>query len=209
MRAKHLRAFVRWGIACAVVSSGILVSCTAPPTSAPPLESGYRPVYDPETLMGITHADGRTPEGWVTDGSALRHAGGAPIAAPLGSGDFELTCQWKSSGTSAPNIDVLVSADLHAKEAAEASNRILNYAEQLPRAPQPLAAGSWNEVRIRVVGGDVSMWLNGVEHPTTTKLSPGDRHLRLEGGPDPVWFQRVLIREVAGDDGTPPSPNAG
>ncbi len=183
----------------------LVASCSAPPVSTPPIESGYRTVMDPQTMMGVTHEDGRAPEGWVTEGDALRHAGGAPIAAPLGSKDFELTCQWKSSGSTTPAIDVLVSSDLRAKQQAKSANRILNYAQQLPRAPQPLAVGSWNEVRIRVVGGDVSMWLNGVQHPTTSKLAPGERHLRLEGGPDPVWFQQVLMREVAGTDGLPPT----
>lgn len=182
----------------------LLSACSAPPTSAPQVEQGFRPVFDPQTLVGVAHEDGRAPEGWIVENDALKHTGGEPLHANLGAQDFELTCQWKTEGTTQPRIDVLVGPNARARTEAQAAQRILNYDVQLPNAPKPLAAGSWNEVRVRVVGANVSMWLNGVSSAPDAKIAAGVKHVRFEGGADPVWFQNVLTREVAGTDGLPP-----
>ncbi len=189
-----------WVSLCA---STLLLSCQSPPVSAPLAQDGFHPVFDPQTLAGISHEDGRAPEGWVADDNQLKHVGGDPLHANVGNKDFELTCQWKSDGATNPRINVVVGSDAHARTEAQLAGRMLNYAEQLPNAPQPRAAGSWNDVRIQVVGGNVTMWLNGTQSASPAPLPDGEKHLRFEGGSDPVWFQNVLMREVAGDDGLP------
>ena len=55
----------------------------SPPISAPLAQDGFHSVFDPQTLAGISHEDGRAPEGWVADDNQLKHVGGDPLHASV------------------------------------------------------------------------------------------------------------------------------
>ncbi len=57
-------------------------------------------------------------------------------------------------------------------------------------------AGQWNHYRIRAVGGDVTLWVNGVEVNGATACSPRRGYLALEAEGAPVAFRNLRLRVV-------------
>ena len=66
----------------------------------------------------------------------------------------------------------------------------------LPSNEKPL--GEWNHYRIRLVGGDLEMWINGVLQNSATWCEeiPGVIALQSEGAV--IAFRNVQIRELVG-----------
>lgn len=121
------------------------------------------------------------PEGWtVVDGAITRTGGGGDIVTRDEWKDFEFVCDWKvapggNSGImwhvgeeltypweTGPEMQVLDDAK-HPDGKSRLTSAGACYA--LYPAPEGAVkpAGEWNTARIRVQGGKVELWLNGVQ----------------------------------------------
>lgn len=70
-----------------------------------------------------------------------------------------------------------------------------------PNARHSRGSPEWNHYRIRAMGGEVRLWVNGHEVSGGTDCMPARGYLCLESEGAPVEFRHMKIREIAADDG--------
>lgn len=145
-------------------------------------EAGFEPLFDGETFEGW-HGYGRDdmPPGWIIeDGCIVRDGSGGDIVTAGEYEDFELRLQWRISpgGNSGiffhvldgrsgvwatgPEMQVLDNA-LHPDGQSPLTSAGANYALYVCTRDATRPVGLFNDVRLRVEGGRVTHWLNGVE----------------------------------------------
>ena len=78
---------------------------------------------------------------------------------------------------------------------------VMNRVYSLIQKDKNLKAGKWNKMKIRVVGDQVTTWLNGVEMVTLTdeKIGQGEGSIALQihdGGGIKVKWRNLVIKEL-------------
>jgi len=120
------------------------------------------------------------PAGWVVeDGALVCRGGSGDIVTRRGYDSFELRLEWKiseggNSGIffhasedhehvweSAPEMQILDDAR-HPDGKNPKTSAGSNYALHAPLPEMTRPVGCWNEARLRVIGGHVEHWLNGI-----------------------------------------------
>ncbi len=169
----------------------------------------------------------------VEDGTLAWVKGGGNLATREAYADFELELEWKispggNSGVlfrvdpaaarppmSGPEIQILDDAT-HKDGRSPLTAAGALYALYAPKAAAAKPTGSWNLLRLRVQGGRVQSWLNGVAtvdaeigsadwnqrvaaskfapHPAFAKAPAGVIVLQDHG--NPVWFRSIRIRRL-------------
>lgn len=169
----------------------------------------------------------------VEDGTLAWVKGGGNLATREAYADFELELEWKispggNSGVlfrvdpaaarppmSGPEIQILDDAT-HKDGRSPLTAAGALYALYAPKAAAAKPTGSWNLLRLRVQGGRVQSWLNGVAtvdaeigsadwnqrvaaskfapHPAFAKAPSGVIVLQDHG--NPVWFRNIRIRRL-------------
>jgi hypothetical protein len=196
--------------------------------------NGWRLLFDGESTAGWRGYRRRgMPDGWqVEDGALTRASPAGDIITEEQFGNFELSLEWRISpgGNSgiffrvneaseliyhgAPEIQILDDEAFPGLARLHASGS--NY--DLHPAPAGAArpAFEWNQVRVRVQGGQVEQWMNGrlmvryelwspdwerrvrnskfVEWPEYGRARTG--HIGLQDHGDRVWFRNIKIREL-------------
>ena len=175
-----------------------------------------------------------TPPGWqLRDGLLTRVAAAGDLITQAEFADFELELEWRvaaggNSGVffhateahpyifmSAPEMQILDDAE-HIDGRNPLTSAGSNYA--LHAAPRGIVrvAGQWNQARLRVAGGHVQHWLNGVKIVdyqlgsdswlalvAASKFSAwpaygkaGSGHIGLQDHGDEVAFRNIRIRRL-------------
>lgn len=175
------------------------------------------------------------PEGWIVDGDALtRTESGGDLITREEFGSFELRLEWKISpgGNSGIMWHVIESDDVQATYQSGPEMQVLDdtgypgvepehsagacYALYPPSAAAAKPVGEWNQVRLRVHGGRVEQWLNGVlvcayelwsddwdarvqaskfsSMPHFARARSG--HVALQDHGDPVWYRNLRIKRL-------------
>ena len=174
------------------------------------------------------------PVAWrVEDGALSWVKGGGNLATRETYADFELELEWKispggNSGVlfrvdpaaarppfSGPEIQILDDATHKDGRSPLTSSGAL-YALYAPKTAAAKPVGSWNQLRLRVQGGRVQSWLNGLltvdaeigsqdwnERVATSKFAAHPQFAKTPAGvivlqdhSNPVWFRAIRIRRL-------------
>lgn len=172
---------------------------------------------------------------WVAEAGVLAWRKGAgDLATRETFADFELELEWKiSSGGnsgvmfgvdeagrrpwhSGPEIQVLDDAK-HRDGKKDLTAAGALYSLYAPAVPAAKPAGEWNALRLKVQGGRVQSWLNGLavidatigsadwqQRVAASKFAPFPQFARVTSGRillqdhgDPVWFRLIRIRRLS------------
>ncbi len=175
-----------------------------------------------------------TPAGWqLRDGVLTRVAAAGDLITVAQFSDFELELDWRvaaggNSGVffhatetqpyifmSAPEMQILDDA-AHVDGRNPLTSAGSNYALHAAARGIVRGAGQWNEARLRVAGGHVQQWLNGVQiidyqlgsddwlaRVAASKFSAwpaygraGSGHIGLQDHGDEVGFRNIRIRHL-------------
>ena len=198
-------------------------------------EGGWTSLFDGTSAAawrGFRQQD--LPAGWqVRDGCLVRSGPGGDIVSREVYDDFELVLEWRiapggNSGIffhvaedadhvwqTGPEMQVLDNAG-HPDGADPRTSAGANYALHAPVRDVTRPVGTFNEARIRVEGGRVTHWLNGVKLLEYVLLSPewearvgaskfasmprygreGSGHIALQDHGDEVAYRDIRIRRL-------------
>jgi len=174
------------------------------------------------------------PVTWrVEEGALAWVKGGGNLATRETYADFELELEWKispggNSGVlfrvdpaaarppmSGPEIQILDDST-HKDGRSPLTSAGALYALYAPKAAAAKPTGSWNQLRLRVQGGRVQSWLNGVatvdaeigsadwnQRVAASKFAPHPQFAKAPSGvivlqdhSNPVWFRTIRIRRL-------------
>lgn len=217
----------------------------AAPVAAEPGAEPWISLFDGRTLAGWRgyHAEDGAG-GWeVTDGALYGAGGQGDLMTVARYADFELELEWKVSAGGNSGIFYLAMPGLPAIFEGAPEMQVLDDAGHrdgadaltsagaaygLYAAPRGVVrpAGSWNQVRIRVLGNEVEHWLNGQRVVRYTLGSADWRarvraskfrawpdygmsrrgHIGLQDHGDPVWYRHLRLRPLQGAMGPEYNP---
>jgi len=213
---------------------GVTVLLANPVTAAAPAGDWQNLLNATDLSQWRGYQQTDTPAGWqLRDGVLTRVAAAGDLITVAQFSDFELELDWRvaaggNSGVffhatetqpyifmSAPEMQVLDDA-AHVDGRNPLTSAGSNYA--LHAAPRGIVrgAGQWNEARLRVAGGHVQQWLNGVQiidyqlgsddwlaRVAASKFSAwpaygraGSGHIGLQDHGDEVGFRNIRIRHL-------------
>jgi hypothetical protein len=224
-----------------IASCGLVHGATADADSAMNMltqqerETGWDLLFDGQSLKGWRgYSATAIPDGWRIDQGTLHFSAGKGDLVTDGVyGNFELSLEWKISpgGNSgifylatlgfeqiylgAPEMQVLDDA-VHVDGGDPLTSAGAAYG--LYPAPRGVvhSAGEWNQVKLRVVDGHVTHWLNGEEIVSytlgsaewTSKVASSKfnkwpmygqarvGHIGLQDHGDPVWYRNIKVRNL-------------
>lgn len=219
---------------------GCLLGASAPLLAAEPAAGSWISLFDGDTLHGWRGYHDAEPAGsWEASDGVLYGAGGqGDLMTVARYADFELALEWKVSAGGNSGIFYLAMPGLPAIYQGAPEMQVLDDAGHrdgadaltsagaaygLYAAPRGVVrpAGSWNEVRIRVLGNEVEHWLNGQRVVSYTLGSADWRarvraskfhawpdygmsrrgHIGLQDHGDPVWYRQLRLRPLQGTAG--------
>jgi len=216
------------------LAGGVTVLLANPVTAAAPAGDWQNLLNATDLSQWRGYQQTDTPAGWqLRDGVLTRVAAAGDLITVAQFSDFELELDWRvaaggNSGVffhatetqpyifmSAPEMQVLDDA-AHVDGRNPLTSAGSNYA--LHAAPRGIVrgAGQWNEARLRVAGGHVQQWLNGVQiidyqlgsddwlaRVAASKFSAwpaygraGSGHIGLQDHGDEVGFRNIRIRHL-------------
>lgn len=216
------------------LAGGVTVLLANPVTAATPAGDWQNLLNATDLSQWRGYQQTDTPAGWqLRDGVLTRVAAAGDLITVAQFSDFELELDWRvaaggNSGVffhatetqpyifmSAPEMQILDDA-AHVDGRNPLTSAGSNYA--LHAAPRGIVrgAGQWNEARLRVAGGHVQQWLNGVQiidyqlgsddwlaRVAASKFSAwpaygraGSGHIGLQDHGDEVGFRNIRIRHL-------------
>ncbi len=216
------------------LAGGVTVLLANPVTAAAPAGDWQNLLNATDLSQWRGYQQTDTPAGWqLRDGVLTRVAAAGDLITVAQFSDFELELDWRvaaggNSGVffhatetqpyifmSAPEMQILDDA-AHVDGRNPLTSAGSNYA--LHAAPRGIVrgAGQWNEARLRVAGGHVQQWLNGVQiidyqlgsddwlaRVAASKFSAwpaygraGSGHIGLQDHGDEVGFRNIRIRHL-------------
>lgn len=225
------------GVPAAAAGVSAVAGALAPNTlSDAERAAGWELLFDGRTTAGWRgYRRPDVPSGWVVeDGCLTRTGSDGDLLSVWSLTDFELRLQWKiaaggNSGIffhvdedsgeyvyeSGPEFQVLDNAG-HADGSNPATSAASAYGLYAPLRDVTRPVGEWNDVLLRVDGGHVEHWLNGVQvvdyqlgSPEWTALvaaskfskwpgygRAGSGHIALQDHGDPVWYRDIKVRRL-------------
>lgn len=133
-------------------------------------KAGWKLLFDGKTLDGWMSWRGRKPltaGGWqAKDGTLHLKKGGGDIYTKDAFENYELELEWKTTGNSGIFIRVDTDAkgtiySLAPEVQIERNTRAELYALYFPKKKPTIHPDGWNKVRIRLVNGHGTHWING------------------------------------------------
>lgn len=185
---------------------------------APPGPKARAKMSADDLAAAQARADEEVRQHWrVEDGVLLHDGRGKNLATAKEYGDFELLADWKieAKGDSGLYLRGLPQVQLwdpdnpaERRNGAEAGSGALWNNKRagnrpLVRADRPV--GSWNSLRVRMVGALVWIWLNDklvVDRVALENLWEPDRPayargpIELQTHGHPLWFRNLYLREI-------------
>lgn len=209
----------------------LLAATRSAPPSAPNAADGWRPLFDGATLKGWTVFTPGAKDGPATFSAAdgVLSCTGAPtgyISTDEKFDDFELELEWrfdpaKGAGNSGVLLRVAdkdavwprsIEAQLHSGNAGD----IWNIGE-VPMKPDPSRTegrrtkkaaassekplGEWNKYRIRLDGGSLELWVNGVLQNKAEQCESSKGRIALQAEGAFIQFRNIRIRPLKGAGG--------
>lgn len=154
-------------------------------------------------------ADARMREHWsVVEGVLAFDGKGENLCTAADYGDFELVVDWKIGPKGDSGIYLRGSPQVQIWDNPEGSgglwNNKVNPSKPIAVADKPV--GEWNTFRIRMVGEEVTVWLNDVLVVDRVPLENyWEREMpiyargaiELQSHGNPLWFRNVRVKELA------------
>lgn len=201
-------------LTAALAAAALAAACAKAPesdTETPPADAGPQPIvlWDGGALDGWSMAG---PGEFVVEDGALKTTGGMGLLwySAREFDDFELELEWKVDDAS-DNSGVFVRFPDPGDDPWVAVNQGYElqicdtggdkgdtgsvYSFQGPSATASKAPGEWNQYRIRAVGEQYTLWVNGeqVNDFTGERGTRGYIGLQNHGDADAVYFRKVRV----------------
>lgn len=177
-------------------------------------ENGWVQLFNGKDLKGWQKArEPRVDPLWTVEDGAMTNLNGARDIATIAEyKDYDLTLEYKTvkEGNSGVylrgRIEVQV-FDSHGKKTPDTGDDGAIYGQFAPKVNASKPAGEWNRLEIHLVGGTITIKLNGMLIHDNVKLSevcrgalpgglldPGP--IRLQGDHGKVWFRNLKLRPI-------------